>query len=273
MPKFTCPVCGEGLFDLGKLLRCANGHSFDLAKQGYVNLLRSNRVSTKRHGDDRKMVQARTDFLEKGYYNCLRDAVCALALKFCGDSVDLLDVGAGEGWYTAAVRDALLDDGRFCHAAGIDISKDALIRAGKRGGLSLAVASVSALPLRDASCDLVLNLFAPNNDAEFFRILRPGGVLLRAVPLEEHLMGLKAAVYTKPYPNPPAEYSPDGFELLERAEIRDTLVLEDAADIQNLFLMTPYYYKTGREDQARLAALTRLETELAFCVFAHKKTS
>ncbi len=272
MLDFKCPVCGSVLHREDRTMRCSSGHCYDLAKQGYVNLLMSNRSSAKRHGDDKQMVLARQSFLEKGYYDCLRDAVCSLAVRRCGSQVDLLDVGCGEGWYTCGVKTALERAGATCRATGVDISREALIQAAKRGcGLQLAVGSVSALPVLDSSCDLLLNIFAPNSDDEFFRVLRPGGVLIRAVPLEEHLMGLKAAIYDRPYANPAPQYTPEGFRLLERVDVRDRLTLESNEDIQDLFMMTPYYYKTGRQDQEKLQTLDALETELAFCLFVHER--
>lgn len=270
MPTLKCPVCNLPLSQAERTLRCANGHCFDLAKQGYVNLLMSNRASG--HGDDKKMVLARKEFLDRGYYSCLRDKLSSLAVTHTGAHVELLDAGGGEGWYTAGVKDALIAAGKTCSACCVDISKDALKWAAKRGGMTLAVASVSALPVSDASCDLLLNVFAPDHEAEFFRVLKPGGVLLRAVPLEDHLMGLKSVIYDTPYHNPAPVYAPQGFTLLERVEVHKTITLTDASDIQNLFLMTPYYYKTGKADQEKLLKTERLTTELAFCIFAYQKT-
>lgn len=272
MIHFRCPVCGLALERSERSLRCAAGHSYDLAKQNYVNLLMRNQSSSKRHGDDRRMVNARSEFLDGGWYECLRDALCALAVKYCGESVDMLDAGCGEGYYTSAVRSALVSAGKRCGAAGIDISRTALIAAARRdGALRLAVAGVNRLPVDDASCDLLMNVFAPEDSAEFLRVLRPGGVLLKAVPGEKHLFGLKAAVYERPYLNPAPKYAPYGFTLQERADVGGRITVFPRRQIENLFMMTPYYYKTCAEDQAKLAALDELETELEFTVFALQK--
>ena len=272
MLNFCCPVCGGVLERSERSLRCAAGHCYDLAKQNYVNLLMKNQPAAKRHGDDKRMVAARQEFLDGGWYACLWDALCALAVKHCGDSAALLDVGCGEGYYTSAVRKALSGAGKSCAAGGIDISKTALIAAAKRDPeLSLAVASVNRLPFSDGSIGLLMNVFAPNDDAEFLRVLRPGGVLLKAVPREKHLFGLKAAVYEKPYLNPSPAYAPEGFTLLERMDVDARVAVSPRAQIENLFMMTPYYYKTGAADQAKLAALDELETELEFSVFALRK--
>ena len=271
MLNFCCPVCGGVLERSERSLRCAAGHCYDLAKQNYVNLLMKNQPAAKRHGDDKRMVAARQEFLDGGWYACLRDALCALAVKHCGGAA-FLDVGCGEGYYTSAVRKALSGAGKSCAAGGIDISKTALIAAAKRDPeLSLAVASVNRLPVSDGSIGLLMNVFAPNDDAEFLRVLRPGGVLLKAVPREKHLFGLKAAVYEKPYLNPAPAYAPAGFTLLERMDVDARITVSPRAQIENLFMMTPYYYKTGAADQAKLSVLDTLETELEFSVFALRK--
>lgn len=272
MIGFKCPVCGRVLISSEKTVRCGAGHSFDIARQGYVNLLMSNVSSAKRHGDDEAMVTARTEFLEKGYYSPLRDAIVREAVDNCtSNEVTLLDAGCGEGWYTEGVVRAFESAGKTCTAVGIDISRKALIRASKRRCASLAVAGVNAVPLLDGSCDAVINVFAPEDAGEFFRVLKPGGVLIRAVPLEDHLMGLKKAVYEKPYLNKTPEYSPEGFTEIARNEIRGTLRLTDRRDIFDLFMMTPYFYKTGRRDQQKLLELDALTTEISFCVFTLRK--
>lgn len=268
MPDFKCPVCGGILDRRERRLLCLKGHSYDFAHQGYVNLLMSKHSGSKRHGDDKLMVLARQSFLDKGYYMPLCDAIKAIALEYCSDSIDMLDIGCGEGWYTAAVKKALTDSGRVCRAVGIDISKDALIQAHKRDAeLKLAVASINALPFPDESCDLLLNIFAPNDDKEFYRVLKKRGILLKAVPLEQHLFELKAAVYDKPYENPPAVYAPEGFEVLGRRDVCYALRMDNNEDIKSLFMMTPYYYKTGRDDQRKLDHLSSLETKIEFGVF------
>ncbi len=265
---FACPVCGLPLAREGRSLKCEKGHCFDLARQGYVNLWRSNQSSAKRHGDDTLMVAARQSFLDGGYYAILKDAICRL-LSRLPENARVLDVGCGEGYYTAALRQSL---GQGSRVAGIDISRQALIFAHRRdSALELAVASSAQLPIEDGSVDAVLSVFAPLSEAEAERVLKPGGLLLRALPLREHLMGLKRAVYDTPYENPDPEEAFGSFRLVERVEARGTLVLDDNQQIRNLFCMTPYYYKTSRADQEKLAALEHLETELAFGLFLYEK--
>ena len=272
MVFWSCPVCCMPLLPDERVIRCANGHSFDLAKKGYVNLLLSNQSHTKRHGDDRAMVAARTAFLDAGYYAPLRDAIAEIAVSSCGNAPTVLDVGCGEGYYTAAVHAALCATGKTPDVRGIDISREALIAAHRRlPALSLAVASLKHLPMADESCDLLLNIFAPVDAAEFHRVLCPDGRLLRAVPLERHLWELKCAVYDVPYENKPIDPALSGFRLIERRDIVSRIRLADQTEIRSLFMMTPYYYKTSRADQEKLKRLQTLETETAFALLIYEK--
>lgn len=272
MLKLKCPVCGGLLERTDRTLRCDAGHSYDVARQGHVNLLMSNKSSAKRHGDDKLMVVSRQEFLDAGYYNCLRDGLCALAVRLCGEEVNLLDAGCGEGFYTSAVRTALEKSGRTCHAGGMDISKEAVAAAARRdGALTLAVAGINALPVPDGSIDLLLNIFAPEDEREFARVLKPGGLFFKAVPRERHLFGLKAAVYDRPYENPAPVYEPEGFEPVCAEDIDGILKLDDPKYIKSLFMMTPYYYKTGKADQEKLERLTELETEISFRILVFRK--
>ena len=184
----------------------------------------------------------------------------------------MLDAGCGEGHYTAHVLHALQAQGRSASVCGVDISRDALICAHRRAPeLTLAVASIAHLPVADASCDLVLNVFAPHDAAEFARVLRTNGVLLRVIPLERHLWGLKQAVYDHPYENAVPDPVLPGFILAEQRTLRGTITLRTNADIEALFCMTPYYYKTGARDQAKLHALDTLTTETEFALLIYRK--
>lgn len=257
---FLCPVCGMPLSADGAALRCANGHCFDLAKQGYVNLLMAN-SSCKRHGDDRLMVQARKRFLDKGYYAPLRQAVNDML----GEGHTVLDAGCGEGYYTALFA-------QKNQVYGVDISKDALKYAAKRCPTArFAVASISTIPLADGAVDTVVNIFAPDCPAQFARVLQPGGRFIQVMPMEDHLMELKAAVYDAPYRNPPVCTAQPGFVLRASRTVKYRITLDCSEDIDALFKMTPYYYKTSRADQEKAAKLTQLDTRLEFFIAEYGK--
>lgn len=265
---FTCPVCGQVLTG-DRTLTCSQGHSFDKSKYDYVNLLLSNRSSEKRHGDDKLMVRSRSDFLDKGYYAPVRQAVLDALNAHAVPGMRVLDAGCGECWYTAHFAAELAEFAP--QVAGVDISKDALRYGAKRGGVELAVASTAHLPVAPDSCDAVLNIFSPPEIEEFHRVLQPGGILIRALPLERHLWALKSAVYNTPYPNPAPETTLSGFALLSRQDLKYPIHLDTQADIWNLFTMTPYYYKTGQTDQAKLQALETLDETVEITVLCYEK--
>ncbi|MBE6821376.1 MAG: methyltransferase domain-containing protein [Ruminococcaceae bacterium] len=269
MSLFICPVCKEKLTELEKLYKCENGHCFDKSKFGYVNLLQSQKSSAKRHGDDRMMVRARRDFLDSGSYAFLRDALCEACHRFLPDGAKILDAGCGEGYYSAGVK-------AFCNEKaeiyGVDISKDALEFLGKRKcGIPCAVASIFELPFADESVDAVLNIFSPEAVAEFFRVLKKGGYLIRVIPRERHLLGLKTAIYDKPYLNEMPSAEIEGFECVYTKQLEGRLCLDSGEMIQNLFKMTPYYYKTGVDDQNKISSLDYLETEAEFEIKVYRK--
>ena len=264
MPNLLCPACGDVLTRTARTFCCPQGHSFDAAKQGYVNLLLRNGQG-RRHGDDAAMVRARRAFLDRGFYDRLSQAVAAAACRYAPENVQMLDAGCGEGKYTFDVFSALSAAGKQPEAIGIDISKDALRYAARRAEtVQFAVASTAALPLAAGSIDLVLNIFAPFIPEAFHRVLRPGGTLLRVYPLEKHLWELKSQIYDTPYVNPPTMLPAEGFRIAETQEIRYCLHLTSQEVIQKLFCMTPYYYKTGMADQQKLSCLARLDTAVEF---------
>lgn len=266
---FTCPVCGKPLHG-DKTCKCEHNHSYDRNKHGYLNLLMSNAASSKRHGDDRLMVLARSEFLEKGYYAPVREELTRALLNHASHGMRILDAGCGEGWYTARFAEALAP---YTPAvAGVDISKDALRQAAKRGLTQLAVASTAKLPVASDSCQAVLNIFSPPELREFRRVLSPDGVLIRALPMEDHLLGLKQAVYDTPLRNPAPITDIEGFSLLQAVPVQYEITLDSGEDIWNLFTMTPYYYKTGKADQEKLRSLHTLTTQVEILILTYQKT-
>lgn len=268
--KFICPVCGNILSKYGNSLKCVRNHCFDISSSGYVNLL--TRGGKKGHGDDKKMVRARRDFLSKGYYSHLREAVKKMLRGKFNDNCALLDSGCGEGYYTNGFYD-VLNESTKNEVYGIDVSKEALKLAARLcPKVSFAAASAYCLPFENESFDIVTSVFAPLAAEEFQRVLKKGGRFITAIPLERHLFGLKQAVYEKPYLNKPENTRLDGFELTESAEVKKELLLESTEDIKNLFMMTPYYYKTSAEDQKKLDNTEKLSTETEFLVLSYIKT-
>lgn len=273
MSLFYCPICKSELVDNGKSMMCKANHCFDKSKYGYVNLLISQKSSASHHGDDKLMVKARKDFLDKGYYSHLQEALSKIVLKYACDSCVILDAGCGEGYYLSSIFTLLDNHSINAKIGGIDISKDALIYASKRErDFSLAVASVFDMPLKNECADIILNVFSPFAKEEYERVLKKGGYLFRVIPLENHLLALKEAIYDKPYKN---DVPPDdiyGFDIVEKAEIKKGIRIDGNEDILSLFMMTPYYYKTGKSDQQKLNTVNYLSVETEFMIIVYRKS-
>jgi len=186
VPHLSCPVCAQGLALTGPSLRCGAGHTFDVARQGYVNLLAQGCAL---EGDTGEMLAARAEFLAAGHFAPLADALAALARERCPAEGLIVEVGAGTAYYLARLLDGLA--GRW--GLALDLSKHAARRAAKaHPRLGAAVADVKGrLPLADGSAALVLDVFAPRNASEFRRVLRADGVLLVVTPTSEHLAELR----------------------------------------------------------------------------------
>ena len=273
---FSCPVCGQPLSLDGNSFRCPSGHSFDRARSGYVNLLPPDGKHAKLPGDNRQMVNARREFLEKGFYRPMADALCHELVRELESKKDLtlLDAGCGEGYYTRLVYDALTSAGISTQLLGLDISKFAAEKAAKRfrteEPVQIGAASIFHMPVADESCDVVITLFAPFCREEFLRVLKKGGLFAMVIPGARHLFGLKQAVYDQPYLNEVQEYPIEGLTFLRSVPVEDTITLHDG-EIMDLFMMTPYYYKTSAEGQQRAADLTELTTETSFEILLYRK--
>ena len=260
---FRCPVCGGILERTDKQYVCLNGHSFDIAKEGYANLLPANFQHSKTPGDDKEMISARTRFLEGGWYGPLRIELCKLIKELAPPSPVLLDAGCGEGWYTAALSEMV--KARGGQTVGVDLSKPAVKRAARRcPAAGIAVASVYRLPLADASVDVLVDCFSPLAAAEFARTLRPGGVFLYVVPGPRHLWELKELLYEKPYENEEKEETYPGFSLERAVPVESVFTLTRKEDVMALFGMTPYAWKTPREAVERLAQAEELTVTAQF---------
>jgi len=253
-------------------VQCPCRHTFDRAREGYVYLLPVGRKHSKAPGDDKGMASARRAFLDKGWYQPLRDALCALAVEYTEDAPSVLDAGCGEGYYTAGVRDVLLDAGKNPHMTGIDISKFSIRMAAKKyPGIDFAVASAYHLPVPDTCVDLLLNVFSPLALDEFRRVLKPGGYYLYVVPAANHLWELKTVLYDRPYSNEEKETPYDGFTYEKIVPVTYTVHLPSQEDIHALFQMTPYYWKTGKEGAARLGRLTELDCRIDFRIHVFRR--
>ena len=266
-----CPVCAKPLAVGEKCARCEAGHSFDRAKEGYFNLLLSS--SAGGHGDDKAMLLARRAFLEKGYYSHLLDALKEICLERFGTGCTLVDAGCGEGYYTGAICDALRERVGEVNFFAFDIAKDAakLVAKKMKNSATVFVSSAYRMPLADESADGILSLFAPFAREEYLRVLKPGGFLIRAYPLEEHLFALKKAVYENPLKNEGVSDAGEGWDDIEEKRVSKLLELSSNEDITALFGMTPYAHKTSERDRKKLLTLEKLAVETDFGISVYRK--
>jgi 23S rRNA (guanine745-N1)-methyltransferase len=218
------------------------------------------------------MVLARRAFLSGGYYEPLVKQVSEAILSVTPSGGAVLDAGSGEGYYTDAVERALFNRDGKTNVLAFDISKDAVREvARKNKRISLAVAGSYHMPIADCSIDTVLNTFSPLALDEVRRALRARGAFVMAIPGEEHLYDLKCRVYDTPYKNTVADTSLEGFVLEGCEHIKYKFGLDSREAIKNLFMMTPYAYRTPREMRERVLTLDGFECTADFYLLTYRK--
>lgn len=258
--ELLCPLCAGVLKKEDRTLRCPSGHGFDIARQGYVHLLPVQSKHSAAPGDTREQVLSRRAFLESGCYAPICDALAEAALSR-GIRGQLLDVGCGEGWYSARLAESL-----GCGLTGLDISKEAVrCAAAKYKGHQWLCAGASRLPVADGSVDLLTSLFSVTFPEEFRRVLKKDGYLFQVLAAQDHLMGLKSIIYDRlllkekdSVPTLP------GFRLEQSIPIRFTFTVE-GEQVANLFSMTPHVYRIGPAGVERLRRTEKL-TDTASCL-------
>jgi len=261
---FTCPICSAPLAIENRTYKCPKNHCFDIAKEGYVNLLPANRKNSKSPGDTKEMIRARHDFLVKGYYHRLTEAMIKTISSTVGETI--LDSGCGDGYFLSSICEKLNACG-----IGTDISKPAIQIAAKYDrNIEWAVASSFKLPVADNSCDVVIRMFAPGDDAEVVRILKDNGLLITVTPGPDHLFGLKKMVYANPRPHEIKEIEISGMKKLNSSRVNKTMQVNDKADLKNLLTMTPYYWNGDREVKETFDSLSSLETATDFIITTYQ---
>ena len=186
---FACPICQENLTLVETSLKCSNRHSFDLAKFGYVNLAPQIKQSA---NYDKENFQNRQQILEAGFYQAILEGISdILATK--SSSKTVLDIGCGEGFYSRKLQESHSDKTFYA----FDISKDSVQIAAKsepNWAVNWFVGDLARLPIKDASMDILLDIFSPANYGEFRRVLSQNGILIKVVPTENHLKEIRQMV-------------------------------------------------------------------------------
>ncbi|HBN15536.1 MAG TPA: rRNA (guanine-N1)-methyltransferase [Pseudohongiella sp.] len=274
--ELACPLDGEPLVQEANTWRCTQGHSFDIARQGYVNLLPVQNKRSRDPGDSKTMIVARQEFLVAGFYQPIADAVAGVVLSGADPSAELscLDAGCGEGYY---LRQLVAHSGSAYSGAshsgashsgagqalnlmGLDISKWAVQAAARQDKqVTWAVGNNANLPVLSATLDYVLCMFGFPVYGEFLRVLKPGGKLLMVDAGADHLRELREIIYpTLKAARPPQTQPPAGFTQGETQQLRFTVHLPDAQQISKLLIMTPHLYRASAEGRAKAEQLTEL---------------
>ncbi len=256
----ACPLDGEPLSQSGTCWRCPAGHSFDVARQGYLHLLPVQKKRSLDPGDSKDMVAARRRFLNAGFYQPIAEAVNKAVTTRAGDTKPLacLDAGCGEGYYLRQLAASNMD--RSLALVGVDISKWAILAAAKQDKRPRwLVGSNANLPVLSGTLDCVLCLFGFPVYSEFARVLKPGGMLIQADAGRDHLRELREIIYPSIKPEkPPMAEVPDGFSDLGTETVRYSLTLESQDAIADLLAMTPHFYRAPAEGRVRAETLETL---------------
>ena len=265
---WTCPFCKENLevSPAGNSWSCENNHLFDCAREGYVNLLPSNKKSSVEPGDSAQMIAARKRIHTAEIYRPLATAIQSqlTELEF---KTRILDLGCGEGYYSDAVQQAM-PEAQIC---AVDISKAAIKLAAKNyPAVNFAVASTFGLPVPSASQDAALRVFAPCDDEEMRRVLRGEGVYLEVTPAARHLWALREALYETPRPHAAAREEISKMKLLDSSTVEFEVELDQPL-LRDLVAMTPFAHRGRREKREELLQLNGLSVQMAFTLNLFQK--
>ena len=261
LENLSCPIDSTLLARNERVLTCENGHTFDLAKTGYVNLLPVQNKRSKDPGDSKEMVAARQAFLNQRHYFPIVEAILSSwPDDHLVDGVRILDAGCGEGFYLSELGKALSQQGIDNERTGLDISKWAIVAASKRDkAVSWLVGSNASLPAPVARYDAVLCLFGFPVFKEFHRVLDENGLMLLVESGPNHLIELRQILYPTIH-----EYKQTfadgvvGFDLISEQAESFSFSLDSQQQIQDLLSMTPHIHKAsydGREAVKQLDSI------------------
>lgn len=266
MNLLMCPVCRQQLSLNERTWRCENHHSYDVAKQGYVNLHVVQHKHSKNPGDTPESVQARRAFLSAGHYAPLQQAVVERLRELRIEN--LLDIGCGEGYYTDAMQAEVLQ------CVGVDIAKNAVQVAAKLNkNITWVVGTGATLPVLDGSIDMCTSLFSPIPKQEILRVLKAEGYLMVVTPAPQHLYAMREALFEEVKPHEPqkfVEQLQDEFDLLSEQVIDAPMTLLQT-DLKNLIAMTPYAYKAKPERRLALEQQDQFKLLAQYQIYLFQK--
>lgn len=266
MNLLMCPVCRETLILNERTWRCGNGHSYDVAKQGYVNLHVVQHKHSKNPGDTPESVQARRAFLSAGHYAPLQQAVVKMIRDLRIEN--LLDIGCGEGYYTDAMQQEVMQ------CVGVDIAKNAVQVAAKLNkDVTWVVGTGATLPVQDQSIHLCTSLFSPIPEQEILRVLKDRAYLMVVTPGPQHLYAMREALFEEVKPHEPEKFVDQlsaSFDLIQ-SQLVDASLKLNQQDLKKLIAMTPYAYKAKQERREKLEAESQFELTAQYQIYLFQK--
>ncbi len=264
--NLACPIDGKSLNIRDQQLVCEQGHTFDIARQGYVNLLPVQHKRSKQPGDSKEMILARTQFLNSGRYEPIAKKLAEIILERTSDNneICLMDAGCGEGYYLDYIFNVLKDK-PGCNdlsLVGLDISKAAIVQSAKRNKLITWVVGTNRQPpVDDGSVDIILCLFGFQSLNVFYKKLKPDGKVILVDPGAEHLKELRKIIYAEVKQSEPQDLSDieeSEFLLIDRQSLNYKMGEIKREQLSNLLIMTPHFYratKAGKEAAAKVNQL------------------
>lgn len=276
--NLACPIDKLALAKKDNHYQCANGHAFDIARQGYVNLLPVQHKKSKNPGDSPAMVQARARFLNAGFYQPIAEVLSEIIFQHIntGQANCIFDAGCGEGYYLHQLINTaqLVHTGADVSFLGMDISKPAIIAASKRSKLaSWVVGTNSQPPFLAATVDVIFCVFGFHSFAGFKCILKPSAKLILVEPGEKHLRELRDIIYVEPAQNktPIKSDAENDYTLLATQTLSFEFELENNAQILDLLSMTPHLFRASSQGKASMENMDslKLTADIIFSIFEY----
>ena len=279
-----CPVCQSALEKVEKRYVCPQNHSFDISREGYVNLLLANQKKSKEPGDGKLMIESREYFLGRGFYDRLSDCLNGMIVKMVkggvradvvgGRPFRILDLGCGEGFYSDRLFQFLEKNSlaERVEIFGIDISKIAIQKAAKRNSrVQFCIGSNFHLPFVNESFDCIFSIFSPLDPQEVKRVLASDARFISVRPGASHLRELAALIYDEVALQGKSVDDSEQFSLLEKGSLQYQIDLTSNRDITSLVAMTPYYWHLNDEKRASFDEKKALSVGVDFQISVFRK--
>ena len=271
MTSFICPLCQTSFNQINNTQVCKNNHHFDIAKEGYLNLLPVQSKSSKNPGDNQDMMLARRAFLNTDGYLPLAKKVAEVSQQYLTDieRANILDLGCGEGYYTNIIHQQLPKHNML----GLDISKVAVRYAAKRyKHIDFCVASAYQVPLKSESADLVVRIYAPSKAQELLRLIKKNGYLITVTPAPRHLYQIREAIYEQVNAHEQENEAVEDFTKVQQISLNYDLKITEQQQLKDLINMTPFAWKFTAEKLAELLDKTtewKIECDFNIEIFQH----